>query len=114
MDYLFVLVDCRKGSMKNATSGDCVDCPIGTYSDTVDAASCTSCPEGTTTGYLGSWDAKYCLCKRYILRLLFTILISETKITNTTIVLLCLGFVIEFWYNEYMTEQIIIHTILLN
>ena len=64
IDNLFVFVDCLKGSMKNATSGDCVNCPGGTYSDTVDAVSCTSCPEGTSS-YTGSFDASNCIGKTY-------------------------------------------------
>ena len=35
--------------MKDADLGNCIICPEGTYSDTVNAASCTSCPEGQTT-----------------------------------------------------------------
>ena len=42
---------------------DCVACPIGTYTDTADATSCTSCPEGLTTLSEGSWNARECLSK---------------------------------------------------
>ena len=46
---LSFLVACKPGSMINATSGKCIDCPKGTYSEPYDATSCTPCPEGQTS-----------------------------------------------------------------
>ena len=45
-------------------SGDCLECPIGTYSDTVGAASCTSCPEGLSTGRKKADDLGLCIGKK--------------------------------------------------
>ena len=50
--------------MRDADSGDCVICPKGTYSDTVNAVSCTSCPEGETTPESGSDDEGWCFSKK--------------------------------------------------
>ena len=47
--------------MRDADSDECVCCPQGTYSDTVDATSCTSCPGGTTTRYSSSLSVSQCV-----------------------------------------------------
>ena len=64
--YWFYYIECQKGYMRDAESGDCVECPKGTYSDMEDAASCTSCPEGTDTPFNASPDVKYCIGKKLI------------------------------------------------
>ena len=35
--------------MRDVDSGICIICPQGTYSDIINAASCTSCPDGQNT-----------------------------------------------------------------
>ena len=58
---LFALVECREGYTRDSDSGDCVACPIGTYSDTVEATSCTSCAEGESTRYTATGNARLCI-----------------------------------------------------
>ena len=45
----------------------CNACPQGTYSDTVDAASCTSCADGLTTVSEGTYNASDCIGKETII-----------------------------------------------
>ena len=59
--------ECYEGYMKDAISGDCIICLKGTYSDTINAASCTSCPDGQTTPGNGSNDAALCFSKKNII-----------------------------------------------
>ena len=49
--------------MRDADSDQCVKCPFGTYSDTVDGT-CTSCPEGLSTGSEGADDSSLCIGKK--------------------------------------------------
>ena len=51
---LFLFLECDVGYIRDAKSDECVACPQGTYSDTIDGITCTSCPEGTTTSNDGS------------------------------------------------------------
>ena len=68
----FLLVVCKKGYTRDADSGRCVKCPMGTFSDTVGDASCTSCPEGTTTTIEAADDASSCIGENItVLRLYF-------------------------------------------
>ena len=60
---LFLSVACYKGFRKDPDSGDCVKCPRATYSDTVNATSCTSCPDGQTTYVEGNIALYSCYCK---------------------------------------------------
>ena len=57
-----LLVDCDKGWMRDADSGDCIVCPKGTFSETIDADSCTSCP-GQITFEEGFTMASQCFGK---------------------------------------------------
>ena len=54
--------------MRDDDSGDCVKCPIGTFSDTVGDAPCTSCAEGKTTQYNGADDASSCSGEKIAVR----------------------------------------------
>ena len=56
----FLFEECAPDFMRDTGSGDCVACPKGTYSDTAEAASCSSCPEGQTTLGEGTGDASLC------------------------------------------------------
>ena len=47
-------LECAKGYYRDALNNECMPCPIGTYSDTQDAATCTTCPLGQTTSQEGS------------------------------------------------------------
>ena len=58
-----MVLECHQSYMRDADSGDCVACPKGTYSDTVDVDSCSSCPEGQTTVNAASYDASLCYGK---------------------------------------------------
>ena len=42
-------------------TSDCLDCPIGTYTDTVSQASCTACGGGTSTLGIGSTASSDCI-----------------------------------------------------
>ena len=50
--------------MRDSDSGECVK-PQGTYSDSVMATSCTSCPEGLTTAEEGANEASLCFGKKF-------------------------------------------------
>ena len=57
---------CLSGTFMNASSGSCMDCPIGTYMDTAEHAStrCKMCEMGKTTSAVGSKavsDCYHCL-----------------------------------------------------
>ena len=45
---------CGKGHYIDTDSNECTLCPIGTYSTTENAESCTACPEEQTTSQEGS------------------------------------------------------------
>ena len=55
----FILV-CPIGSFLDDTTCECKLCPLGTYSDTEDADSCISCPQGQTTFQEGSDRSTLC------------------------------------------------------
>ncbi|XP_063677977.1 hemicentin-1-like [Bolinopsis microptera] len=42
-------------------TSDCIDCPIGTYTDTVSQTSCTACGGGTSTMSIGSTASSDCI-----------------------------------------------------
>ena len=48
------------GYFRNTLNNECVPCEIGTYSDTGNADSCTSCPDGETTSQEGSTNSSQC------------------------------------------------------
>ena len=50
--------------MIDADSNDCVKCPRGTYTDMLDASSCTSRPEGQTTVDEEASEASFCFGKK--------------------------------------------------
>ena len=45
---------CHLGQMRNLTTGECQNCPNGTFRDTTEITECTSCPEGYITVHEGS------------------------------------------------------------
>ena len=49
---------CSPGYFKDSTTNECKACPKGTFSDEVDATSCTSCPEGQTTSGDGNTECR--------------------------------------------------------
>ena len=49
---------CSQGYFKDSTTNECKACPRGTFSDQVNAASCTSCPEGKTTSGVGNTECR--------------------------------------------------------
>ena len=50
--------------MRDPDSGDCIPCPKGTYSDTAEATSCTSCAEGERTPSEATNNASLCFGKK--------------------------------------------------
>ena len=63
---LSFLVACKPGTMIDASSGKCIDCPKGTYSEPFDATSCTPCPEGQTSFGERARYAVACFFRKYI------------------------------------------------
>ena len=63
----FPISGCDMGYFRNSTNNGCAVCAIGTYSDTPNADSCTSCPEGETTSDEGSTSSSQCGKKHSIL-----------------------------------------------
>ena len=57
-----ILARCRPGTFAQTSTGPCVVCDPGSYSDTVNAAACTSCPGFTTTTSINSTSIESCLC----------------------------------------------------
>ena len=55
------MVECELGYSKDGN--ECVRGPYGTYSDTLDSDSCTSCPEGHTTIIDRAHSADVCFGK---------------------------------------------------
>ena len=49
---------CSPGYFKDSTTDECKACPKETFSDEVDATSCTSCPEGQTTSGEGNTECR--------------------------------------------------------
>ena len=60
VDDMFTFSGCDRGYFRNSTNNGCAVCAIGTYSDTHNADSCTSCPEGETTSQEGSTSSSQC------------------------------------------------------
>ena len=52
--------------MRDPDSGDCIPCPKGTYSDTAEGSSCTSCAEGETTLNEAVNNASLCFGKKLL------------------------------------------------
>ncbi|KAL5252519.1 hypothetical protein ACHWQZ_G015335 [Mnemiopsis leidyi] len=51
--------ECSAGTYIGAS--DCIDCPVGSYTDTVSQSSCTQCPSGTSTVSIGSTSSSDCI-----------------------------------------------------
>ena len=51
--------ECSAGTYIGAS--DCIDCPIGSYTDSVSQSSCTQCTSGTSTVSIGSTSSSDCI-----------------------------------------------------
>ena len=66
LTFTYVL-DCDRGYSRDSAANECALCRIGTYSDTVNATSCTSCPQGYITSQEGSNRDVQCTGKETVL-----------------------------------------------
>ena len=55
-----VAAGCNRGSAASSFSDECVQCPIGAYSDVAGAQVCQSCPTGLSTQHIGSVSIVNC------------------------------------------------------
>ncbi len=53
-----VILVCQAGYYRSGWY--CVECPLGTYSSSVESTSCESCPTGSSTSYTGSTASSDC------------------------------------------------------
>ncbi len=53
-------MSCVAGKYFDAEKRDCVDCPVGTYTETPGRLGCTNCPKGKTTAKAGSHNKTDC------------------------------------------------------
>ena len=58
--FLLNILACNWGKYWDSEAGHCRTCPIATYSDTINATSCTPCPNGETTAQEGSIRRSKC------------------------------------------------------
>ena len=47
--HIQYILACNSGQFWDASTQQCVDCPINTYTNTNNADTCTPCPEGQVT-----------------------------------------------------------------
>ena len=65
--FKFILAECDLGYGWSLTSDRCSICPIGTYSEIINADSCNTCPGNQTTAQEGSISQSQCRpCKENI------------------------------------------------
>ena len=57
---ILLIVECKAGYMKDATTGECTICPKNTYSEDEDSTECKSCPTGEITTSEGSSRKQKC------------------------------------------------------
>ncbi|KNC54457.1 uncharacterized protein AMSG_10453 [Thecamonas trahens ATCC 50062] len=57
-----MLASCRPGTYAQTETGPCLICAPGEYSDSINAAGCTSCPAFTTTTSTNSSSIVACVC----------------------------------------------------
>ena len=48
------------GYFRNMATSDCQICPVSTYSETINAESCTACPDGETIPFEGATSHLFC------------------------------------------------------
>ena len=58
---LYVSVDCAAGNYKDASTGGCKVCPVGSYQSSRGQDSCILCPKGTKTVNPGSISDTLCV-----------------------------------------------------
>ena len=60
---IHIPVNCGLGTYYASTTGTCINCPKGQFTDTDGQTECEPCPAGTITQYPGTDDMTLCLSK---------------------------------------------------
>ena len=63
--FIYYHVACDRGYFFNIGAGECRACPIGTYTETGSAISCSRCPSGLTTVHSGTSSSSMCYRGKY-------------------------------------------------
>ena len=59
ISFFIISGECSAGTY--IKDSNCVDCPIGSYTDSASQSSCTQCDSGTSTLNMGSTSSSDCV-----------------------------------------------------